>query len=157
MMDAEEYRKYKAEYQKEYIDRDRDAYNAKRREYMRGYRKKNAEKMREYQREYHRVTGCSKKYGELHPEWKETSKARMRVKRAEERRIVIEAYGGKCEMCGISELQFLTIDHGFSDGKEHRERTYGKIYHDIIKNGFPKDRGYRVLCYNHNCSMKDKW
>lgn len=64
---------------------------------------------------------------------------------------VIAAYGGRCEICGLSELRFLTLDRSFGDGAEHRRNTGRKVYRDIAKRGFPKDEGYRVLCWNHNC------
>ena len=69
------------------------------------------------------------------------------------RQQIIEAYGGKCEVCGISELRFLTLDHSLQNGGEHRKRVGGttKVYVDIIRRNFPKDEGYRVLCWNHNC------
>ena len=130
----------------------RDEWNAYRRAYMREYRKKpeNAEAMKKYHREYRKRTGCQKRYDAAHPEWQEHHRAQVRAKRAEERRLVIATYGGECEICGITQLEYLTLDHAFDDGAEHRKAVHRKIYHDIIKQGFPKDKGYRVLCWNHN-------
>lgn len=115
------------------------------------------------------------RWRERHPEWVEAfnkrhreevrekyrSDPKYRIERSERskmtharnRALVIEAYGGRCEVCGISELRFLTLDHSFQDGKDHRKRIGGSsnIYADIVRRGFPRDEGYRVLCWNHNC------
>lgn len=75
-------------------------------------------------------------------------------KRAEHRALKVEmaqAYGGKCECCGESQIEFLTIDHINGGGAEHRRRV-GKgrfIYEELKSLGFPKDK-YRLLCYNCN-------
>lgn len=67
---------------------------------------------------------------------------------------IIEAYGGKCECCGETQPQFLTIDHIYDDGADHR-RELGtgskKIYKWLTKNNYPKDR-FQLLCYNCNCA-----
>lgn len=64
---------------------------------------------------------------------------------------VIDYYGGKCNCCGESLIEFLTIDHINNDGAEHRKRMGKgtKIYMDIIRNNFPSGQ-YRVLCFNCN-------
>jgi hypothetical protein len=70
------------------------------------------------------------------------------------KQIVIDAYGGKCECCGETTFEFLTIDHINNDGAEHRRRIGGKgtkIYKYLIEHDFPKD-GYRLLCFNCNIS-----
>lgn len=65
---------------------------------------------------------------------------------------IIYAYGGKCQCCGESTYEFLTIDHINKGGNKHRKsRGGGSNYiREIKKLGFPKE--YRVLCYNCNCS-----
>jgi hypothetical protein len=71
------------------------------------------------------------------------------------KKIIIEQYGGKCICCGESHLEFLTIDHINNDGANERkitkQGTGGKLYRWLIKNNFPKDN-YQLLCYNCNCS-----
>jgi hypothetical protein len=57
------------------------------------------------------------------------------------KRETLMAYGGKCMCCGESELRFLTIEHTWHDGKEHRKRTKQKVYIDLKKRGYPKDIG----------------
>lgn len=76
---------------------------------------------------------------------------RKRLVDREVKRQVVEAYGGKCECCGESMIEFLTIDHINGDGFLHR-RKVGKgrrIYVDLLKAGCPKDN-YRLLCFNCN-------
>lgn len=76
---------------------------------------------------------------------------RLRQKNREFKIKVVEAYGGKCECCGETIVEFLTIDHINNDGALHR-RKVGKgkrIYKDLLTLGCPKDN-YRLLCFNCN-------
>lgn len=69
---------------------------------------------------------------------------------------VFEAYGGsKCNCCGETVLEFLTIDHINNNGAEHRREITGSsnrsgggsyMYLWLIKNNFPE--GFQVLCAN---------
>jgi hypothetical protein len=64
---------------------------------------------------------------------------------------MIQAYGGKCNICDIDIWQFLTIDHIFNDGKIDSENI-GRgttLYAYLKRNNYPKDR-YQLLCYNCN-------
>lgn len=66
---------------------------------------------------------------------------------------VIAAYGGGCECCRESAPGFLSIDHANNDGKKHRQEMGGPgstIFAWLVKNGFPKDGRFRLLCYNCN-------
>jgi hypothetical protein len=65
---------------------------------------------------------------------------------------MINAYGGKCELCSETRWQFLTTDHIFGGGTAHRRLIgQGKVFYLFLKrNGWPKDK-YRLLCANHNC------
>lgn len=69
---------------------------------------------------------------------------------------VLEAYGGKCACCGEATPQFLTIDHIYNDGAEHRKTLGGRsssIYRWLKLNGFPKDR-FQLLCWNCNAAKQ---
>lgn len=58
-----------------------------------------------------------------------------------------------CEGCTVTAEEFLTIDHINGDGRKHREEIGGagqKLYYWLIRNDYPE--GFRVLCYNCNCS-----
>ena len=67
-------------------------------------------------------------------------------------------FGGKCEICGETEIKYLTIDHRNKDGAERRRngeggsvrllRQFRKLkWNESIRNDF------RMLCYNCNCSQ----
>jgi hypothetical protein len=66
---------------------------------------------------------------------------------------IIKAYGGKCECCGETIPEFLTIDHVHGGGTKHRESIGGTkaLYRLLQKQGWPRE-GYRLLCYNCNCA-----
>jgi len=67
--------------------------------------------------------------------------------------LVVAAYGGKCECCGESIPEMLSVDHINGDGADERRKfsLNGKwnLYAWLKRNGFPKDR-YRLLCFNCN-------
>lgn len=71
------------------------------------------------------------------------------------KRQTMEAYGGKCQCCGIKQLQFLTIDHINNNGKEERLKYgSGKQFYALLKRqGWPNN-GYRVLCMNCNWARR---
>ena len=70
---------------------------------------------------------------------------------------VLFHYGGdppRCACCGEMLLEFLSIDHIFGGGYQHRKKlglNGSSLYHWLIKNKFPE--GYRVLCFNCNMSL----
>ena len=63
------------------------------------------------------------------------------------------AYGNKCECCGETIWQFLTIDHVGNWGNSHRKiigKSGGKNINQWLKNNnYPKDL-FRLLCMNCN-------
>lgn len=67
---------------------------------------------------------------------------------------IIHHYGGECAICGTTVFEHLTIDHTNGGGNEHRKKIGKSGGHDfykwLIENGYPD--GYRVLCWNCNCS-----
>lgn len=69
---------------------------------------------------------------------------------------VINNYGGKCEECKEYRIERLTIDHKDNNGTEQRKTmkygTGASFYRWIIKNKYPSDLGFQVLCFNCNCS-----
>jgi hypothetical protein len=74
-------------------------------------------------------------------------------KRREDRRaICLEHFGNKCDCCGESTPEFMSIDHINGDGARHRkEINRASMYHWLIQNNFPK--GFRLLCHNCNQSL----
>jgi hypothetical protein len=67
---------------------------------------------------------------------------------------IIQGYGGKCDCCGETKWEFLTIDHINGGGRRERNTIAkgGKLYRRLIKEGFPRN-GYRLLCLNCNFSL----
>jgi hypothetical protein len=71
----------------------------------------------------------------------------------------LNAYGGcqcACIGCGITQVEFLTLDHIKGNGASHRNEV-GKgahIYWWLKKKDYPI--GYQVLCYNCNAAKGTK-
>lgn len=66
-----------------------------------------------------------------------------------------EAYGGKCTCCGDDIKEFLTLEHIYRDGKEHRKRSHSslQLYLELKAAGWPKDR-YTLYCMNCNWATR---
>jgi hypothetical protein len=67
------------------------------------------------------------------------------------------AYGGcKCTLCGIEDLDVLSIDHIDGSGSQHRKIMGNKsgirMYRYLKRDGFPLKNILRVLCFN--CQFK---
>ena len=68
-----------------------------------------------------------------------------------ERILCVNAYGGKCNCCGISVEKYLQLDHINNDGGTHRIEVFGtdskgSMYRWAIKNSFPVT--LQLLCAN---------
>jgi hypothetical protein len=76
--------------------------------------------------------------------WSEMNRLNQRKRR--ERYIV--GYGGKCECCGESRIEFLQVDHTGGGGTKERAAAGNgsRLMRHKIKEGFPA--GMRVLCCN---------
>ena len=97
-------------------------------------------------------------------EWRKNNIEKSRIlnrksqdkRRVELRIAAIQAYGGKCECCGESEILFLTLEHingvpkidRMANGK--RKRTVD-ILRRLEREGWPKT-DHTILCFNCNCS-----
>lgn len=68
------------------------------------------------------------------------------------KQLVLEHYGTKCAMCGMSETRYLTIDHinGLSEEeKTHRSNRSGhNLYLRLKRDNYPP--GFQVLCFACN-------
>jgi 5-methylcytosine-specific restriction endonuclease McrA len=76
------------------------------------------------------------------------------VWRLKVRKETVAAYGGQCQCCGETELDFLSIDHINGGGtRERRGTKLGGVnfYSQLRKQGWPSD--YRILCHNCNQAM----
>lgn len=67
--------------------------------------------------------------------------------------LAIEAYGGKCVLCGFTDIRALTIHHVYNDGALHRNhRKSGEVlYRQLHREGYPQHRGLVIFCAN--CHM----
>ena len=82
-------------------------------------------------------------------------KADVRARRhIRERVAVIEMYGGRCEFCGCSQYEYLTLDHVQGDGKAHRAEIasrYRTVYDYLLRENIVDHARFRLLCWN--CHM----
>jgi len=91
-----------------------------------------------------------KKNAENAREWREALKLEM-----------IQAYGGKCVICGESRTSCLTINHKNGFGDDHRRSLFGKnrggtqFYSWLKIQGWPQD-DYDLRCWNCNCMMTEE-
>ncbi len=93
----------------------------------------------------------SKRWKNMSEEEKEQNRTRIRNYTKRLRQEVIDHYGGVCECCGESRIEFLAIDHIKGNGNQHRKEVKGgtPMLKWIKRNNFPD--GLRLLC--HNCNM----
>jgi hypothetical protein len=121
-----------------------------RREYLAEWRLRNPEKYKAQQERAHakrmanpeELAEVNRQTRErLGPEyWRQWHQGRKRA--------IIERYGGKCECCGETQMEFLSMDH--VNGGGGRERlAIGQS--GVVKYLFASEErlpGYRVLCMN---------
>ncbi len=66
------------------------------------------------------------------------------------RAALVEALGGECARCGVTDKRVLTIDHVHGRGNAHRRRVgHGTSYYISIARELLSGK-YRVLCANCN-------
>lgn len=130
------------------------------RQSVRNFRAKNPDKVRQgYDTRNARRRELYRTDESVREEAKARSRAAMpavqRVRRTKLKKQVFDYYGRVCACCGETEESFLTIDHVYNNGAEHRKTIGGgrgtgaAIYLDIINRGFPSD--FEIACYNCNC------
>lgn len=81
-----------------------------------------------------------------------TTNERARIEKFKMRFVVFkEIYDGKCENCGNTVLEFLTLDHINNDGGKLRKegQTSANLYRNILNSG-KRDPTLRPLCSNCN-------
>ena len=96
------------------------------------------------------------KFRDEHAAWRDANREHVRAyarrKARELRDEILDAYGGACACCGERVRDFLTLDHTDGGGSAHRKATWGKVYQQVKREGFPS--GYRVLCWNCNWAYR---
>lgn len=107
-------------------------------------------------REAEKRAANRQKYRDDHAAWRQANREHMRAygrRRAVKLRAeVLAAYGDACACCGETTEEFLTLDHIDGGGTAHRRATWGKVYDQVKREGFPP--GYRILCWNCNWAYR---
>ena len=72
------------------------------------------------------------------------------------KRRAMQRLGGACTCCGVTELDFLTIDHINNDGGEQRKagQPSGQDLYRLIANAEHPPEDLQVLCWNCNMSKR---
>jgi hypothetical protein len=62
---------------------------------------------------------------------------------------LLDGYGHRCSCCGLTESEWLTLEHVHRDGSAHRKKLGGQIavYRELERLGWPTS-GYCLLCWN---------
>ena len=78
------------------------------------------------------------------------TRGKARERRDFIRKTVFDHYGNKCVCCGETIEVFLTVDHIYNGGAEHRKEVGSgiRLYKWLIDNDFPD--GFQLLCRNCN-------
>jgi len=143
-------------------------YREKNKEYLSAYKKvysdipENKERKKQYMIKYHidnkeNILKKKKEYLIKNREWIYHKNNKMNMLRNWENRIsCLQVYSNgymKCELCGIDNIDVLTIDHINGNGAKHRKeiKKYKDLYSWLRDNNFPD--GFRVLC--RNCNWED--
>ena len=108
------------------------------------------------QRDAERRAAKRQEFRDRHSAWRAANRDHVRAytrrKARELRDQVLDAYGGECACCGERVRDFLTLDHINGGGTAHRKATWGKVYQQVKREGFPP--GYRVLCWDCNWAYR---
>ncbi len=81
------------------------------------------------------------------------SNARVSATHRAQREACIAAYGGKCECCGETHFEFLSLHHRNGGGYQQRKQIGGKMARWLAQNGFPQDVDIGILCHNCNSAL----
>jgi hypothetical protein len=129
--------------QKENQRRHTDQHRAKNRAYLKEYYKRLTPEQRKQRQEN------SKKYANS-----DRARARRTINRRELRLAFIEHYGGKCQCCGETTIEFLTIEHVNGGGRQERKTMNSEhLMRKLRREGWPDDGKYSVLCFNCNAAI----
>lgn len=97
---------------------------------------------------------CQRAYERMrHRTWyKEPHRKAQRRYHRKLKEEAIKAYGGKCQCCGESHFEFLTIHVIGGGGTKYRMRGRFQMSSLVKKLGYPK-RKFKLLCANCNSSI----
>ena len=85
--------------------------------------------------------------------WRIENRYRMEKAKFRQFKTTIDLLGGKCAMCGTTDLRVLTVDHINGGGNRSRERLKNNVYR-VISSGRLPITGLQCLCFNCNCGVK---
>jgi hypothetical protein len=135
--------------------------------YQKKYREKNRKKIRAQQKEYNknrrkltpaRIKWLKKnreKLRQYHKEYRKKNKKILQKKKLEHlyrvKEEVLDHFGRKCNCCGETQYEFLTIDHINGRDKSEPRITGKKLWLKVKSENYPKNK-YQLLCFNCNCA-----
>jgi len=100
--------------------------------------KNNKEKLAAYQKEYRKNN-------------KDYLRQQKLIRLYEIKELVLKEFGNKCNCCGETIREFLTIDH-INGRKGEKSRSTGKkLWAKVWIEGCPRDK-YALLYFNCNCA-----
>lgn len=141
------YRESHIEYGQKYREAHRDELRIKGRRYYAAHRE-NARAYRRHQRVTNNevVNAYHRNYSAMH---RERLNELSRRNHAKLRADVLSGYDGKCADCGEMRAAFLTLDHVYNDGAQHRKGLEGGgVYRWARRHKFPPS--LQILCWNCN-------
>jgi hypothetical protein len=107
-----------------------------------------------YRRNPRKVMESIKRTRAKRPDYYREQSRRNQAKRRERiRQEVLSYYSAgtlKCACCRETEIDFLTVDHMYGKGTEHRREAGSYVYQWLYHTGFPP--GFQILCANCNMS-----
>lgn len=110
--------------------------------YLREYYKRLTPEQRKQRQEN------SKKYAQS-----ERGRERRAINRRELRLEFIQHYGQKCQCCGETTFEFLTIEHINGGGRQQRRTMNSEhLLRNLKREGWPNNGKYSVLCFNCNAA-----
>ncbi|PWT76406.1 MAG: hypothetical protein C5B59_06690 [Bacteroidetes bacterium] len=91
------------------------------------------------------------------PEHRQALRDSQRRHKNRTRNEALKLLGGKCECCKETINEFLTFDHKYKDGNEHRKKlrhfaTGVGLYRRLLRDAELRKK-FRILCWNCNCSI----
>ena len=80
-------------------------------------------------------------------------KAYYNKRTLERKKAIVTLYGGRCECCGETAIEFLSIDHINGNGHEERKEKFGRDFYIMLLESGKKREDLRLLCMNCNFSL----
>ena len=103
-----------------------------------------------------------RRYRATHPDYVKKHNEQRKQKRLENKIKVIEHYSKgtmACICCGVTGIDFLTLDHINNDGADHRRKAKTgagcDFYAWLLKTNY-EDEAIQIMCYNCNCAKQTR-